>query len=348
METIINYLSACLTKGVGAKTVKSIIEIFGSLEAFFSSDIEKAQNLKEKIQKNISKAEKLLKDCEKQGIKLIHLGSPSYPKNLRQIPDPPPILFVKGNLNVDNGISVVGTRKPTTYGKSVANALGEFLGKSNIPTISGGALGIDTIIHKASVKAGTPTCVVLGSGLNLFYPYENKKLFETIIENGGAIVSEFLPDTKPSKYNFPKRNRIIAGLSLATVVVEAPEKSGSLITAELANQYGRHVFAIPHRIDNKQGLGCNKLIKDGATILTNTEDLQEEVPYLFKQKLTSTEEKTTSIEEKILSVIEDEIHIDELTAKVNLPFDKLMEVLFELEMEGKIVNNNGFIEKRGV
>jgi len=197
-----------------------------------------------------------------------------YPKSLRDIYDPPPVLYVKGDISYDysSAVSIVGTRNMTEYGRSAAEMFSYQLGSWGFTVISGGARGIDSVAHQSCIDAGGRTFAVLGCGLDVIFPVENKKLFEEIARSG-AVVGEFPMGTIPEKYNFPARNRIIAGLGRGTIVVEAPEKSGALITADLSLQNHREIFAIPGRITDGRSVGANQLIRDGAHIALDPMDI---------------------------------------------------------------------------
>ncbi len=212
-----------------------------------------------------------------QGVSLLLLGEDGYPSSLFDLPQPPLGLYVHGDLGFiakqDNALAVVGTRMCTPYGKVVCERLIPDLARRGIIIVSGLALGIDTLAHSLAVQNGGATLAVLGSGLGRLYPSQNRKLAEDIIGSGGAVVSEYHLTTSPFKFNFPRRNRIVAALSRATLVVEAPEKSGALITTTHALEMGRDVFTVPGAINSTSSFGTNKLIKDGALIATNPEDI---------------------------------------------------------------------------
>lgn len=221
--------------------------------------------------------------CEKEGrkesnMKIIKLGDKEYPQNLLNIYDPPKQLFVLGNEGILNefGIAIVGSRKPTKYGEQTAKSLAYNLARYNINVISGMAKGIDAAAHTGCIMAKWKTIAVLGSGFNHIYPKENINLLKSILSRGGAVITEYEPNTMPDGKNFPRRNRIISGLSQGVVVVEAAERSGSLITAELALEEGKEVFAIPGNITSLLSQGTNQLIKDGAKLVTNVFDILEE------------------------------------------------------------------------
>ena len=354
MENIIKYLNLSFTKDIGAKTVKKVLDTIGSLENVWDNlDILK-ENISEKtldkileaLEKPLEETLKTIELAEKQNVKLISVEDPLYPQNLKEIPDPPIVLYAKGNLeNLERSISIVGTRKPSSYGRLVAKSITEFLVENSITTVSGGALGIDSVVHKTTVDKNSKTVVVLGSGIDILYPYSNKYLFEKILEKDGAIITEFPFGTKPSKFTFPQRNRIVAGISLATIVVEAPKKSGSLITANLANSYGKVVLAVPHNINNPKGEGCNRLIKDGASIITSFEDMVEEIPYLFTNQKDNIKSSLSPIEDKVLNAIDGLVSIDEILQKTGLDLEEVLEILTVLELDGYIINQNGIYQK---
>ena len=214
-------------------------------------------------------------------IKEIYINSGDYPERLRNIYDPPKKLYVLGNFKIlkEKAIAIVGSRKATEYGKKVAFQISQELTKENINIVSGLAIGIDTYAHLGaiSIQNQASTIAVLGSGIDEIYPKENTELARKIIQTGGCIVSEYPLGTKPNKINFPQRNRIISGLSEGVVVVEASEKSGSLITAEFGIEQGKEIFAVPGNIDNPLNRGTNKLIQDGAKMVLSSKDILEEI-----------------------------------------------------------------------
>lgn len=214
-------------------------------------------------------------------IKEIYINSGDYPERLRNIYDPPKKLYVLGNFKIlkEKAIAIVGSRKATEYGKKVAFQISQELTKENINIVSGLAIGIDTYAHLGaiSIQNQASTIAVLGSGIDEMYPKENTELARKIIQTGGCIVSEYPLGTKPNKINFPQRNRIISGLSDGVVVVEASEKSGSLITAEFGIEQGKEIFAVPGNIDNLLSKGTNKLIQDGAKMVLSSKEILEEI-----------------------------------------------------------------------
>lgn len=213
----------------------------------------------------------------KNNIKIISIFSNEYPKKLKNIYDPPVILFAKGNISLLNkdSIAIVGARECSDYGKTISKEIAYNLAKKDKCVVSGLARGIDKYAHIGALQAEGSTIAVIGNGLDIIYPYENKKIFERILENNGLIITEYIIGTKPEKINFPQRNRIISGISDGIVVVEAKEKSGSLITADFALEQGKEIFAVPGNINNENSIGTNDLIKEGAHILTNYTDILE-------------------------------------------------------------------------
>ncbi len=221
--------------------------------------------------------EEILKELEVEKIKTCYIKEEDYPKFLKKIYSPPPIIYYKGNINInwDNSVSIVGSRDESHYARRVINDFVPKLTNLNINTISGLAIGVDTLVHKSTIESKGQTTAVLGAGLSAknIYPRRNKFLAEELINNNSLIMSEFSPNTKVLPYNFPRRNRIIAGLSKYTFIIEAKESSGSLITAKYALEEGREVLTLIGSIYNQNSLGTNKLAKDGANIITNINDL---------------------------------------------------------------------------
>lgn len=276
-------------------------------------------------------------------IKTLVLGDKNYPEKLAKIDNPPVVLYGRGDLDLLQrpAIGLVGARKHTAYGKRSAETIVTELATNDICTVSGLALGIDTICHRASLRQGGPTIAVLGNGIDKCYPASNRKTWKEII-NTGLVLSEYPPGTPPKPFRFPERNRIIAGLATALIVVEARERSGSLITARLAASFGREVFAIPGNIDSIYSKGTNALIRDGAFILLEAEDIFDLCPE-FKKKSLAQKEKTfedLSTEElEIYKAIEDGLfHIDQLALKLSFDLPFILQALTMLELKGYITN----------
>lgn len=278
---------------------------------------------------NFSEEKKEIESFEKSGIKFISFLNKNFPEELKSIPDPPIALFYKGEIDYDSPkISVVGTRRCSSYGKKVAEEIAELLSNSGVIVVSGLAYGIDSSAHIGALKGCGKTYAVLGGGLNKIYPKSNINLSKKI-EERGAVISEYFPDDEPRDFQFPERNRIIAGLSKAVVLVEAPEKSGALITVDFAIDFGREVFCVPGPINSELSVGCHKIIRDGGTILTSYEDLLEFLNIkTIKKNLPELTKEEEELLEKIPYVV---TYIDDfLNSSNNLP------ILISLESKGYI------------
>ncbi|MEN6622520.1 MAG: DNA-processing protein DprA, partial [Smithella sp.] len=299
---------------------------------------------------------KRLDQIEKAGIHIITYLDDSYPSKLLEIYDRPPMLYVKGSIIKNEvNIAIVGSRLASTYGKYTTERISRELALKGTTIVSGLARGIDSAAHRGALTAKARTIAVLGSGLDIVYPPENKKLFAEICETG-AVVSEFPLGTPPRACNFPARNRIISGMSYGVVVIEAGEKSGSLITARLALEQGREVFAVPGSIDSAGSRGTNKLIKQGAKLIENTEDILEEIlPQIEKTNLSerlsnSIQNKDMVKKNKVLNYIDEKIisllthnrqHIDELINISGLTPADVLSSLTKLELNGIIQQHPG-------
>ncbi|WP_457621253.1 DNA-processing protein DprA [Persephonella sp.] len=347
----IDYIQLSYIKGIGNKTLKLLINTFGSPENIFQLSfselssvaghsvaeliLKRDKNLRKKAEEEVLKAEKF-------GAEIIHFNDPSYPELLKEIPDPPMYLYCKGSTDFSNTVSVVGSRRYTAYGKTVTRQIVSFLSDQDVNIVSGLALGIDSIAHETALKKGQLTTAVLGCGIDVIYPAENKKLYNSIVENG-AVISELPFGTPPYKHNFPNRNRIVAGISYATIVTEASEKSGALITARLANDYGRVVFSVPANINNPFAKGNNILIKEGAVPVIDIESITENLPYIRKQD--KIEIELSEVERKILSVLSSSEHIDIIAEKTGISVPDLMVILFDMELKGLVVSENNIFTR---
>lgn len=285
------------------------------------------------------------RNLEVNKIKSITYNENEYPQKLKNYDDAPFVLFYKGNilpLNEGYNISIVGSRKYSNYGKDVTRIICSDLCTNNINIISGMAKGIDTFAHETSLNNESYTCAVLGSGLDVIYPKENQKIFNKIAENG-AVISEFLPGTPPYAHNFPLRNRIISALSDIIIVIEAGEKSGSLITANLALEQGKEVMAVPGSIFSYESKGTNKLIKDGAYPLTCSKDIFDLIGIEMKNKKnTAVKSFNSKIHQGIYSIINDSpLHINDIIRITNIDIKQLYEVLFEMQIKNEILCLSG-------
>lgn len=315
-----------------------------------ANEIIKAQNHYEKFK---NEAENLIEICATKNINILTIFDEEYPENLRNIFDPPVVLYYKGKLSKEDkySISIVGTRIASDYGKSVCSKIVDSLSKNAIPVISGFAKGIDSIAHKKCIETGNLTYAVFGSGVDVVYPSENRKLYDEVIEKG-AVISEFEPGTGPDKMNFPKRNRLISGISLGTVVIETGLKGGSLITAEFALDQNRELFAVPGNVNSKQSQGTNDLIKKGAAkLINNVDDILVELQSKLKHKLSQKQEKKeahienmdlSKNERTILSMLNSEpVNIDVINDKTGINISDCLVHLLMLEFKGLIRQHPG-------
>ncbi len=288
----------------------------------------------------------LMEKCEKGGMKIVTICDEEYPENLKKIYDSPIFLYYKGNLSERDrySIGIVGTRLPSEYGRASCITIAKELSESGIPIISGMAKGIDSVAHKTALTSGNLTYAILGCGVDVVYPPENKNLYEEIIEKG-AVISEYEPGTKPDKGNFPKRNRIVSGISLGCIIVESGNKGGSLITASFALDQNREVFAIPGQINSRRSEGTNNLIKRGqAKLIMNAEDILNEFEYQMSGILKREAEKTPPevsdlnlFEKKIFDILEDEpMHIDTISEKSGLSISDCLVNLLTMEFKNRI------------
>ena len=291
----------------------------------------------------------------KYGYSYVTILDDDYPENLRYIEDRPAILFYKGKLDYEkdkNSIAFVGARKCTDYGKWASKTLSQGVSAAGITTVSGLAYGIDAVCHKSTLDVSGRTIGIIGCGIDKIYPKQNRKLYEDL-ENNGLILSEFPLGTEPKPYNFPRRNRIISGISLATVVIEAKEKSGTMITTRCALDQGKEVFAVPGNINSIYSKGTNKLIQEGSKLITCADDILEELDYLLEFSEIKNEIDYSSLEKDELNIVK---YIEEnpnstadiLSANLNINIDEINYLLTSLELRDFIENigNNEFTVKR--
>lgn len=345
-------IALTLVPGVGAVTARNLLENVGDAESIFKSSFAEltaipgvgpktAESIRSKD--CLAQAEKELAFVEKFKIKTLFYTSEEYPWRLRNCYDAPILLYYKGNaeLNSSRVISVVGTRSATAYGRELTEKLTEDLGSYDVLVISGLAYGIDGIAHKACLKHQIPTVGVVGHGLDRIYPAQHRSLAEKMLACGG-ILTEFPSGTKPDRENFPKRNRIVAGLADATIIVEAAKNGGALITADLANSYDRDVFAFPGRVNDQFSSGCNHLVKTNrANLITEAKDIAYLMGWETKDAGTLKPQLELSLnlapeEEKIVAVLRDRdaLSIDEIFSLTQISPGKLAMHLLSLEMAG--------------
>ena len=283
------------------------------------------------------------------GVSILTLLDQDYPPLLRQIENPSAVLYMRGEQRIDTTrtLAIVGTRRSSRYGRMMAGKLAKDLARIGLIIVSGLAIGIDTAAHKGALESGR-TVAVLGSGLGHIYPASNTRLASQICERGGSLVSEYPLTTPPSKWTFPQRNRIISGLSRGVIVVEAPQRSGALITARLAMEQGREVFAIPGNATSTASVGTNALIKDGAKLVTNTDDVLCEFPDLATLNQASPQSKQepgpslSSEERNVYEIIGLEpLHIDDIISRVGISPTRAAQILLTLQMQGLIEEIEG-------
>ncbi len=284
MEEKAYWVGFNLVRGVGAVRVRNLLDHFGKLEIAWDSPAGAliSAGLPARVVENFLVVRKqvnldvVMKRVADSGVQVITWDDDAYPRRLKEIDQPPPLLFVRGSINVEDdwAVSVVGTRRVTPYGRQVASEIARYLAQNGVTVVSGLARGVDAIAHQTAMQAGGRTLAILGSGVDTIYPPEHRKLAEDISKQG-AVISDYPLGTQPESRNFPPRNRIIAGLSLATIVVEAGETSGALITAEFAVNQGRDVFAVPGSILTPQSEGTNRLIEQGARPLLRMSEILE-------------------------------------------------------------------------
>lgn len=354
MDDLKYWLALNHVPGIGDVLYKRLIDYFKSPVKIFSSsvkELKKVEGVGDKLAGDIlsvgscgqtdwkKKVDTEISRIEKEKVRVITLSDDSYPENLKRIYDPPPFLYVKGDITKEDSraVAIVGSRKASTYGRLMAERLSNDLASQGITVVSGMARGIDTFSHQGALSAGGRTIAVLGCGIDIVYPSENKNLRDRITESG-AVLTEFPLSTQPEAVNFPSRNRIISGLSLGVVIIEATFDSGSLITASTALDQGREVFAVPGNITSKLSQGTNKLIKKGAKLVENVDDILEEIlPQMGKRKRDIPKPELTQEEEIIYNLLSDEPkHIDTISRESRLTSNKVLGILLGMEIKGAV------------
>ena len=356
MDKLLSWFCLKSVPGIGNHLFKRLINRFNLPESVFQASAQELSQVEGISARQIAALQNFktpdsvkreLARVDQKKVNIATLTDPAYPPLLREIPDPPPYLYVSGDLDgALRNIAVVGSRNATDYGISTTQKLCADLSAFGITIISGMAVGIDTAAHHGALAARGKTIAVLGSGLNNIYPAENKKLFKRISESG-AVISEFALDTPPEAHNFPIRNRIISGMSLGTVVVEATRKSGSLITARLAVEQNREVFAVPGSIQSFKSTGTHTLIKQGAKLVENAQDVLEELAaFIDAPKLIKHQDPNRKAQSLALMTPEELVvyklispypeHIDTIVRKARIEPGKLLSILLQLELNGMV------------
>jgi DNA processing protein len=348
---------------IGCVHAKILAQQFGSAEKIFKAKqqlLEKIEGIGEirarsiKMFTNFSNAEEEIKFIEKYKIKPLFLTDRGYPQRLLNCYDSPTLLFFKGDadMNASKVIAIVGTRNHTEYGKQQTEKLIKELSSQNILVVSGMAFGIDAIAHKAALKNELATVGVLGHGLDQIYPPDHSGFAKDMLKHGGGLLTEFRSATKPDKHNFPTRNRIVAGMSDATVVIETGEKGGSMITAELANGYNKDVFALPGKITDHKSAGCNLLIRNNkAMLLTAAAELLEVMGWEEKSQKTKVKSQKeifielSKDEKTIIDLLNEKetVHIDELNIRSGLSSSAIAVAILNLELQNVIISLPGKI-----
>jgi len=361
----LEWLALSLTPGLGPTRIRRLVERFGNVQEIFRASLTEleatgiqsvsAQSLG--TGRSLELAQDELAKAASAGVRIVSLGDPLYPAQLKQIYDPPIVLYVRGDAEVISkfGVAVVGTRHPTPYGTGMAERLACDLAARGLVIFSGLARGVDSAAHRGAINAKGKTVGVFGTGVDEIYPKENKRIVEQMLALGGAVISEFALGSFAAPQNFPIRNRIISGISIGVLVVEAAEYSGTRITSRCALEQNRDVYAVPGNVTNKNAWGPNTLIKQGAKLVGTWEDIWEELPPDVRLALEppgggeSQGEGTASLfnddvlgphERKILAILkaDESVQIDEIVEKLEpeLSSSEIFAALFELELAGKV------------
>lgn len=346
-------LALSIARGIGPVQSARIISLFTSAEEFIHMSPEGREEIAEDIPSHIvnmdfsealQKAEKEIEWCEKKGVKILTFADKAYPRRLRHIPDKPLALYVRGDsdLSALRTVGIVGTRKITEYGLLFVDSLVRDLKQYGVQIISGMAYGVDAAAHHASVKYDIETIGVLGHGIDMLYPAKNQNLAREIVRKNGAMLTEFPHGTEPEREHFPMRNRIIAGMSDVLIVIESAETGGSMITADLANNYNKDVFALPGRYDDEMSRGCNLLIKSQrAHLLESVKDIEYIMRWQKKEDVTVQTSLFTELTEQQKELIHllkhhKRLHVDELSMLMKTSQGKLSELLLILELDGLV------------
>ncbi|GAB4424003.1 MAG: DNA-processing protein DprA [Thermodesulfovibrionales bacterium] len=359
MSNLDSWIALSMVAEIGHVTYRKLLSIYGSPEAVFDAPLKELSGIDgvgERKARNIKDfsgwddVRRQLAELNQMGVNVVSYNSPEYPQMLRQIENAPIILYVKGTIMDEDrfAIAIVGSRKPTTYGRLIAERLSSELSGSGFTIVSGMARGIDTIAHISSIRSGGRTIAVLGSGMDMPYPPENRGLMERITTSG-YVITEFPLGTRPVKENFPVRNRLISGLSLGVLVVEAAGDSGSLITANYALEQNREVFAVPGNINSLNSAGTNELIKRGAKLIQKPDDIIEELAPVLKGFVRTMRTgrgdhalEMTDEEKRLCDILSGEPkHIDIISRELSMPPSKSLTLLLNLELKGVVRQTEG-------
>jgi DNA processing protein len=343
-------MALSMVQNIGPVRARKLLSLLGSPQKIFSAPLDQLRNIEgigPDRARNIGEfsrwdeIERQIQIMERCGIRATGLHDQSYPAMLREIDDAPVILYMKGESHHHDryAIAVVGSRKLTHYGASIAEVISGDLASMGFTIVSGMARGVDSLAHRAALHAGGRTLAVLGCGIDIIYPPENKILMENIA-SAGCIISEFPPGTPPDKENFPRRNRMISGLSLGVVVIEATLDSGALITARYAIEQGREVFAVPGQVISKNSSGTNDLIRKGAVLTRNADDIIAELAPVLKGFIRAEEKGkivVTKEEQHLCNLLSREPkQVDDISRESGLPSSKVLGILLGLELKGAV------------
>lgn len=355
MSELRYWVGLSLVPEIGPVLARRLVAEFGSPSQVFRSDsteLRRVEGLGQEKAGQITAfnrwdiVDRHLRESEKKNIRVAAFVDPSYPEVLREVESAPVVLYMKGEYKTEDrfAVAVVGSRKHTGYGESVARKFSAELARSGLTIVSGMARGIDTLAHISALSAGGRTLAVLGSGTDVPYPPENRKLAGMVAESG-AIISEFPPGTAPLRENFPRRNRLISGLSLGVLVVEATASSGSLITANYALEQNREVFAVPGSIISENSGGTNRLIRQGAKPVLETNDILEELAPVLKGFIRAEQRQAARLsdgEDRLCACMTREPkHIDLLSREAQLPVHVMLDMLLSLELKGLVRQSGG-------
>jgi len=352
MEEAGFWLAFSYVRGIGAVRFRKLLSFFGELSRAWQAGTAEllAAGLSEKNAADILEKRKTLNpetlpaELKAKGISFVTWLDGNYPRYLKEIAQPPPVLYFRGSLTEEDdlAVAIVGTRNVTAYGKQITQDTAEYLAHNGVTIVSGLARGVDGLAHNAAIEAGGRTIAVLGSGVDVIYPPEHRRLAEQIQQHG-AIVSDYAPGTKPDGINFPPRNRIISGLSRATIVIEAGEKSGALITAKFAVEQDREVFAVPGSVLSPMSRGTNDLIGEGAMPMTNPKAVLDALKIEANRSVEKPREVALiDVERTVLRVLgQDSMHIDEICVRMDLSVEKLTVTLTMMELRGLVVKEQG-------
>lgn len=342
-----------LVKGIGPVRLQRLLDVFGDIETAWQASQAALRDaglpprvVQELVHVRASvDLDAHLRAISSQGIEVLTWEDRAYPGRLQEIDQSPPVVYVRGSILEEDewAVAIVGTRRATSYGRQVAQEVAGVLARNGVTVVSGLARGVDTEAHQGALRAGGRTLAVLGSGVDRIYPPENRRLAARIIDRG-ALVSDYLPGTPPEAVNFPPRNRIISGLSLAVVVVEAGRKSGALITTTFAADQGREVFAVPGNITAPQSQGTNRLLQHGCRPLLDPEEVLEALDLtLFpQQREARVALPADDFEARLLALVRDEpLHVDDISTRVEMPVDRVSATLAMMELKGLVRSQGG-------